>query len=1007
VEYHQDRLRTFVVNRRLHRALIVLIGLSIPLTSIPLQPIPALAASSYSSSVLADAPAAYWRMGEPAGTTISDATSNANNGTYVGGYTLGQAGALPGDSNTAVNFDGATGQATVPSSSTLQMTKVTIELWVKKSAPSGYGMYVTKNLGPGGGWFELMNAQDGNHLEFRVTGDAGATFDSVSALNVGTWYYVVATYDGATAKLFINGSLDSQLSVAVTPTQTSDPLYLGRRADGWYNNAVLDEVAIYPAALSSAQVAAHWQAAAYVPGAPTAVAASIPNHTTNQATVSWTAPTVTGSTAITSYTVTPHVGSTLRTPVIVTGTPPPTTTTITGLSGGSPGTGYTFTVVATNSSGSGPPSALSGSVNVTGTSYPYAGTILADGPAAYWRFGEASGPTATDVTGNGLNGTYVGGTTLGQTAGLNGDPDKAVSLNGTGYITVASAPALQTNKVTIELWVKKVAATSYGMYVTKNLGPGGGWFELMNAQDGSHLEFRVTGDPGATLDSVTSLAINAWYDVAVTYDGATATLYINGALDNSLATNVTPTQTSDPVLIGRRADGYYNNAILDELAIYSKALTPAQILSHWSASGVPPRAPTGVTATAGTNQATVSWTAPAAGSSSITGYTITPHVGTALRTAKTVGASTLSTTMTGLSSGTQYSFSVVASSAAGTGASGSSSVISPTGTATYPYASTVLADTPAAYWRLGEAAGPSATDITNNGSTGTYPSGCTFAQAGAIVGDPSTGIGFGYGCSVDLRTYAALEPATGVSVEAWILPNGINQRGGLILMSPNQGYSNGYGLGFSGTGQIQMYVNPTGSATAAATSVSVPVSAWSHVVGTWDGSTVKVYVNGQLEATQSAPGTSIAYGSASTHGQIGQVNGYYYGGTMADVAVYPRALTAAQIVNHWAKGGYAPGVPTGVTASLTGPNQAQVSWTAPTFSGTSAITGYTITVNGGPTQLTPTSATASPATVSGLSGGSAYTFTVAAKPSVATLMPSFVSHMSACLPARSVSTPSR
>ena len=989
MEDGRSRSRTLVVSRRLQRVLIVLIGLSVPLTTIPLRPIPAFAASSYSSTVLADAPAAYWRLGETAGTTMSDATSNANNGTYVGGYTLGQPGALPGDSNTAVSFDGTTGEATVPSSSTLQMNTVAIELWVKKSAPTGFGMYVTKNLGPGGGWYELMNAQDGQHLEFRVTGDTGATFDSASALNVGAWYYVVATYDGTTAKLFINGSLDSQLSVAVTPTQTTDPLYLGRRSDGYYNNAVLDEVAIYPTALSSAQVATHWQAAGYVPGAPTGVAATIPNHTTNQAKVSWSAPTVTGTSAITSYTVTPHVGSTLRTPVIVTGSPPATTTTITGLSGGSPGTAYTFTVTAANSSGSGPSSAPSGSVTVTGTSYPYAGTLLADGPAGYWRLGETSGTTATDVTGNTLNGTYVGGTTLGQTAGLNGDPDKAVSLNGTtGYISVASAPALQTNKVTIELWVKKLAATSYGMYVTKNLGPGGGWFELLNAQDGNHLEFRVTGDPGATLDSVSSLAVNTWYDVAVSYDGATAALYINGALDNSLATNVTPTQTSDPVLIGRRADGYYNNAVLDELAIYSKALTPAQILSHWSASGVPPGAPTGVTATAGTNQAAVSWTAPAAGSSPITGYTVTPHVGATSRMPKTVGASTLSTTMTALSSGTQYSFSVVASSAAGTGASGTSSVVSPTGTATYPYASTVLADAPSAYWRLGEAAGPSATDITNNGSNGTYPSGCTFAQAGAIVGDPSTGVGFGYGCSVDLRTYATLEPATGVSVEAWILPNGINQRGGLIFMSPNQGYSYGYGLGFSGTGQIQMYVNPTGAATASATSVSVPASAWSHVVGTWDGSTVKVYVNGQLEATQSAPGSSIAYGSISTHGQIGQVNGYYYSGTMADVAVYPRALTAAQVVNHWATGGYAPGVPTGAAASLTGPNQAQVSWTAPTFSGTSAITGYTITVNGGPTHLPPTSATASPATVSGLSGGSAYTFTVAAKNNAGTGPPS-------------------
>src|SRR5205823_6510213 len=97
-----------------------------------------------------------------------------------------------------------------------------------------------------------------------------------------------------------------------------------------------------------------------------------------------------------------------------------------------------------------------GSVTVTGTSYPYAATVLADAPTAYWRFGEASGASATDITNNGVSGAYLGGATLGQTAGLNGDPDKAVLLNGSsGYISVPSTPTLQSNRVSIELWIKK------------------------------------------------------------------------------------------------------------------------------------------------------------------------------------------------------------------------------------------------------------------------------------------------------------------------------------------------------------------------------------------------------------------------------------------------------------------------------------------------------------------------------------------------------------------------
>ena len=72
-------------------------------------------AASYSSTVLADAPVAYWRLGESAGTAMVDSTANANSGTYQGGYTLGQPGAIAGDSDTAVTFGGQNGYAVAPS----------------------------------------------------------------------------------------------------------------------------------------------------------------------------------------------------------------------------------------------------------------------------------------------------------------------------------------------------------------------------------------------------------------------------------------------------------------------------------------------------------------------------------------------------------------------------------------------------------------------------------------------------------------------------------------------------------------------------------------------------------------------------------------------------------------------------------------------------------------------------------------------------------------------------
>ena len=94
-----------------------------------------------------------------------------------------------------------------------------------------------------------------------------------------------------------------------------------------------------------------------------------------------------------------------------------------------------------------------------------------------------------------------------------------------------------------------------------------------------------------------------------------------------------------------------------------------------------PGAPTGVSATAGNGTATVSWTASSNGGSSITGYTITPYIGSAAQAPSTITGSppATSTTITGLTNGTIYTFTVTASNAIGTGtASANSNSVTPT-----------------------------------------------------------------------------------------------------------------------------------------------------------------------------------------------------------------------------------------------------------------------------------------------------------------------------------------
>lgn len=91
-----------------------------------------------------------------------------------------------------------------------------------------------------------------------------------------------------------------------------------------------------------------------------------------------------------------------------------------------------------------------------------------------------------------------------------------------------------------------------------------------------------------------------------------------------------------------------------------------------------PGAPTGVQANPGNGSATVTWSAPSDGGSPITSYTVTPYAGATAQTPIVVSPPTLTTTISGLTNGTAYTFTVSATNAIGPGpASAASAAVTP------------------------------------------------------------------------------------------------------------------------------------------------------------------------------------------------------------------------------------------------------------------------------------------------------------------------------------------
>jgi uncharacterized repeat protein (TIGR01451 family) len=151
-----------------------------------------------------------------------------------------------------------------------------------------------------------------------------------------------------------------------------------------------------------------------------------------------------------------------------------------------------------------------------------------------------------------------------------------------------------------------------------------------------------------------------------------------------------------------------------------------------------PGAPAITTVAAGDSAATLTWSAPSSNGAPITGYVVTPFIGATAQTAQVFSSSALTQTVTGLSPGTAYTFTVAAQNLAGTGpASARSSPVTPNASPTLTFASPPSGEVGAAYSR----------QLTvNNGtspfvwslSSGTLPAGLALgASTGLISGTPT------------------------------------------------------------------------------------------------------------------------------------------------------------------------------------------------------------------------------------------------------------------------------
>jgi hypothetical protein len=201
-----------------------------------------------------------------------------------------------------------------------------------------------------------------------------------------------------------------------------------------------------------------------------------------------------------------------------------------------------------------------------------------------------------------------------------------------------------------------------------------------------------------------------------------------------------------------------------------------------------------------------------------------------------------------------------------------------------------LAGQPVLYYRFDEASGTTALDSSGNNNTGTLSGDAMHVQGLPGFGNGLHFNGTGY---VMANDSSSLDPTSQITVSAWINADTWANGNHRILQKSTDDSDNQYRLLVEG-GALKFDI--TGLGTAQTTTLP-STGAWHNVTGTYDGSTIKLYVDGSLVASQAASGQIPV-----TNGPLfvatknaGAPAGDHFVGTIDEVRIYARALTQAQI----------------------------------------------------------------------------------------------------------------
>ncbi len=485
----------------------------------------------------------------------------------------------------------------------------------------------------------------------------------------------------------------------------------------------------------------------------------------------------------------------------------------------------------------------------------------------WWKMDESTGNSVADASGNKNAGATRGNVAWRPSAGK--IAGAAEFDGGDSYIEIANESAFDvTSQISIAAWIK-VNKFDKRFQTIISKGDADGWVLHRDAES-DHLGFAFGQDRWVVGE--TAVNDGQWHHVAVTYDGGKLVMFIDGRQDADNHVSGPIPVNNTPVCIGENptAKGRSWNGLIDEVRIYNYTLSTDEVASLYEVAATAPQ-PADGGAIGSAVEIKPAWK-PAAGAKthrlffgdSTDNLSLLAEVDSPGKTA-----------LPKLKQDTTYYWRV-------------DEVMDGAAVITGRVWSFTTSGKLLGWWKFDESEGKTASDSSGGGHDGTVQGKTAWQPAGGKIGGAIDLQAAGY---VDIPDEAAFDASKQITVACWVNIRNVPYAWAGIVTKGDASWrlstvDRGRKAHFSITDWQKTFMNGK---------KDIPAGQWRHITAVYDGSQMRIYVDGLLDSALAWTGGILNNDQPVFIGENAELRGRYFDGLIDDVRIYDYALSDGEI----------------------------------------------------------------------------------------------------------------